>query len=215
MKDTYVEGASRVTAFFVFQVFAMFVFWRWLFGRRAGLVLAAYLIVTWIAAIAGVFLFGPLPPPLFVALLPATIATIWLARTLPIEHIGIELLIGYQAFRILVEIFLWWGHLDGMVPVQLTWEGRNFDLLTGVTAPIVAWLYWRNNVSRLMVHIWNLAGLALLINVVSVAALSMPTPFQYFRPANFFVAEAPFVWLPLFLVQSALFGHVALMRRLR
>ena len=61
----------------------------------------------------------------------------------------------------------------------------------------------------------QLAGLALLINVVTVAALSMPTPFQRFHPANVFVVEPPFVWLPLFLVQSALFGHVALLRRIR
>ena len=202
-----------MTAFFVFLVFLMFAFWRWLLGPRVGIGLAAFLALTGIAASAGLFLFGPLPPPIFLALVPTTIATIWLARTLPLTDVSTELLIGYQGFRILVEIFLWWGHRDGIVPGQITWEGRNFDVLTGLTAPIVAWLHSRGRVSPLMLRIWNLAGLALLINVVVVAALSMPTPFQYFRPANLFIAEAPFVWLPLFLVQSALFGHVALMRR--
>ena len=57
---------------------------------------------------------------------------------------------------------------------------------------------------------WNLAGLALLVNIVSVAILSMPTPFRAFtnEPANTFVTQAPYVWLPVFLVQAAWLGHL-------
>ena len=35
----------------------------------------------------------------------------------------------------------------------------------------------------------------------------MPPPFRQFSPANLFVAEVPFIWLPALLVTSALFGH--------
>jgi hypothetical protein len=203
-----------MTVFFVVQVILLWAFWTWLFGRRLGAGLAIFLGATWLIAYAGWLRFGPVPPPLLLVLLPATIATIWLARTLPLAHIGTGLLIGYQGFRILVEIFLWWGHREGVVPVQITFEGRNFDVLTGLTALLVGWLASRKQAPPFLLHSWNVAGLALLINVVTVAILSMPTPLQRFEPANRFVAEAPFVWLPLFLVQSALFGHVALWRRL-
>ena len=42
----------------------------------------------------------------------------------------------------------------------------------------------------------------------------MPTPFRQFSPANLFVAEVPFIWLPAFLVTSALFGHLLVFRKL-
>ncbi len=199
----------------MFQVILLLGFWTWLFGRPIGLGLALFVCATWLSANAGWLRFGPLPPPLFLWLLPVTIATVLLARTGAAAQVNTGLLIGYQSFRILVEIFLWWGHREGVVPVQLTFEGRNFDVLTGLTAPMMAWFASRGQAPKWLLRVWNFAGLALLVNVVTVAALSMPTPFQRFQPANLFVAEAPFVWLPLFLVQSALWGHVVLMRRIR
>ncbi len=199
-----------MTTFFVVQVVLLWVYWTWQFGRRAGIGLGIWLGITYLLAHDGWLRFGPLPPPLFFLLLPAVIATILLARKVSVRHEGLGWPIGYQSFRILVEIFLWWGHREAVVPVQLTFEGRNFDIVTGLTAPLVAWL----PVPRWGVHAWNFMGLALLINVVTVAILSMPTPLQRFEHANVFVIQAPYVWLPLFLVPSALFGHVALWRRL-
>ncbi|HKQ78896.1 MAG TPA: hypothetical protein VJ810_34675 [Blastocatellia bacterium] len=60
-------------------------------------------------------------------------------------------------------------------------------------------------------------GLALLINIVTIAILSAPTPLRKFfnEPANTFVTYFPFVWLPAFLVQAAWFGHLLVFRRLR
>ncbi len=204
-----------MTVFFVVQVTLLLGFWTWLFGRRVGIGLGLFLTLTGLAANAGWLRFGSMPPPIFLVLAPTTILTILLARSEAAGRVSTGLLIGYQSFRIFVEIFLWWGHREGIVPVQLTWEGRNFDVLTGVSAPLVAWLASRREASTWLPAAWNFMGLALLVNVVTVAALSMPTPFQRFHPTNLFVAEAPFIWLPLFLVQSALFGHVVLMRRIR
>lgn len=44
------------------------------------------------------------------------------------DHSDIATLIGFQGFRVFVEVFLWMGYNDGFVPVQMTWEGRNLDL---------------------------------------------------------------------------------------
>ena len=63
---------------------------------------------------------------------------------------------------------------------------------------------------------WNLVGLALLINIVTIAVLSAPLPIRMFHnePANTLVAFFPYIWLPTFLVQAALGGHLLVFRYL-
>ncbi len=64
--------------------------------------------------------------------------------------------------------------------------------------------------------VWNVAGLALLVNIVTVAILSTPR-FALFGDdrLNVFVAYPPFVWLPAVLVLAALAGHLVVFRALR
>ena len=61
-----------------------------------------------------------------------------------------------------------------------------------------------------------LAGLALLLNIVGVAMLSVPGPLRVFmnEPANTIIAEWPFVWLPAFVVPVALWSHLLSLRQL-
>ena len=211
--------SSALTLFFVAQVLLLAAFWAWLAGWRTAAALALWLGATGLAAQAGWLRFGPSPPPIGFVIIPGLLITAALAfsnwGTRLIGRAGLAVFIGYQSFRILVECFLWWGHREGLVPVQMTWEGRNFDVLTGVVALPLAWLVATGKPSRLLIWLWNLAGLGLLINIVTVAVLSMPTPFRQFSPANLFVVEAPFIWLPAFLVTLALFGHLLVFRRLR
>jgi hypothetical protein len=145
----------------------------------------------------------------------AILASTYFARTLR-DDVPIHWLIGYQAFRIPVEIFLHNGFSAGFVPVQMTWDGRNFDVLSGLTAIPIAWLAARNQLPVWAVKLWNLFGFALLLNIMTVAILSLPTPLRQFHnePANRFVALFPYVWLPAVLVPAAWFGHIALFRRL-
>ena len=176
----------------------------------------AWLTVTAYLAQTGALRFGPMPPPLMVCAFASMAVTVALALgpvgTALVRGAGVGFLVGYQVFRVAVEIFLWWGHREGLVPVQMTWEGRNWDVVTGAMAPVAAWTG-----SRRVILVWNVAGLALLGNVVTVAILSAPTPFRQFwnEPANVFVTQSPFMWLPLFLVPLALFGHVVVFRWLR
>ena len=210
--------SSALTLFFVAQVLLLGAFWTWLAGWRAAVALALWLGATGLAAQAGWLRFGPTPPPVGFAIIPGLFITVALAfsrwGSALISRAGLPLLIGYQSFRILVECFLWWGHREGIVPVQMTWEGRNFDVLTGLAALPLAWLVFAGKAPRLLIWMWNCLGLGLLINIVTIAVLSMPTPFRQFSPANLFVAEAPFIWLPAFLVASALFGHLLVFRKL-
>jgi hypothetical protein len=88
-----------------------------------------------------------------------------LAAALPLP-----VLIGFQAFRIPVELLIDRAAREGIVPVALTYHGRNFDIVTGATALLLAGLLasrrlpWRR--AYLAVLGWNVLGSALLLNVV-------------------------------------------------
>ena len=122
-----------------------------------------------------------------------------------------------QVFRVPVEVFLWCQFLDGLTPIQMTFEGRNYDVLTGITAPVFAWIcYGQGRKLHKLAIAWNIAGLVLLLNIVITAILSAPVPFRVFmnEPANTLVAEFPIVLLPSFLVPLAFAMHFFFFRKM-
>lgn len=128
-------------------------------------------------------------------------------------HLNLKALTQLQVFRVLVEIVLWLLFLQNLLPVQMTFEGRNFDILAGITA-IIAASYFLNNKAWMIA--WNIFGLLLLINIVVIALLSMPTPFRVFdnEPANVIVTQFPYVFLPTFLVPLAYLLHFISLKKL-
>lgn len=125
-------------------------------------------------------------------------------------------LVGFQAFRLPLELVLHAWYVEGVLPVQMTYAGRNLDILTGILAIPLAVAARRGRATPAMLWGFNLLGLGLLLNIVGVAIASFPGPLRLFTegPANRLVAEPPYVWLPAFLVQAALMGHLLLFRRL-
>ncbi len=184
-------------------------------------VCTAWLGITYALGASGVLNFDSFPPkPLF--LFVATFATtvgIGLSRLGARVAFGIPLalLVGFQAFRIPVELLLHRAATDGVMPVQMSYLGYNFDVVSGLSALPMAWLIAKGRAPRWLVLAWNVLGLALLLTIVSIAILSMPTPMRVFsnEPANTWVTHAPFVWLPMVLVPMALLGHVLVFRRSR
>ncbi len=160
-----------------------------------------------------------LPPKFFILVLAGVILTIALAfsrfGTMLIQNIGPVGIIAYQVFRVPVELFLHQAYKVNALPVQLTYEGWNYDIITGITAPLLALWIWKRGASRALILSWNIMGLALLINVVGTAILSAPTPFQVFSlggTETFLVVHYPYIWLPMVLVTAALFGHILIFR---
>jgi hypothetical protein len=165
--------------------------------------------------------FSTFPPPIMrlvaaVTVLSVVLATgplgARLARGLPLAG-----LVAFQGFRVLVELVLFALHREGALPVQMTFEGLNFDVVSGLSALGLGAILWRGRFPRRGVLAWNVIGLALLVNIVVIAVLSMPTRLRVFaaEPPNVLVAEPPFVLLPTVLVQAALFAHILVFRRLR
>jgi hypothetical protein len=102
------------------------------------------------------------------------------------------------------------------MPVQMSYSGRNFDIVSGITALLLAtWLSTGRKSPRL-VFAWNTLGVLLLANIVGVALLSAPTPLRVFmnEPANIWITRAPWIWLTAVMVFTAALGHVLVYRRL-
>jgi hypothetical protein len=160
------------------------------------------------------FDFSSTPPPFFVVLLVPLIAVIWATSTSTVKSILLVTpphhVVYLQSFRIVVEVLLWMLLLDNLIPVQMSFEGRNFDILVGLTALPTGYLLSRGKIQKKGVVIWNLFGLALLINIVTIAILSTPMPFRVFmnEPANTIVTRFPVVWLPALLVPLAYGLHI-------
>lgn len=133
------------------------------------------------------------------------------ARQSFIEKLPLKILTILHIIRIPVEIVLFWLFQEKLVPEIMTFEGRNFDILSGLTAPIIAWLGFRNGkINRPLLILWNIVALALLFNIVITAILSFPFPFQQFafEQPNRAVLYFPFVWLPTIIVPIVFLSHL-------
>jgi hypothetical protein len=178
----------------------------------------AWMTATWIAASSGVLRqWEATPPP--IAVLVAGIVALSVAiafspyGTRLATGVPIALLIALQGFRLPLEVAMHAMYERGVMPVQMSYSGRNFDIITGVSAFLVAWLVAQGYGGRLLITIWNLLGLALLVNVVTIAILSTPR-FRFFGDdhLNVWITYPPFVWLPAVMVVAALAGHLLVFR---
>ena len=129
-----------------------------------------------------------------------------------IERMPLRLLTLLHVVRIPVEITLLWLYFGGQVPRMMTFEGLNFDILSGFLALIAYFVAFRGNkVNRGLLIGFNFIGLILLVNIVSIAILSLPTPMQQlnFDQPNRAVLYFPYIWLPAIVVPIVLFSHLA------
>lgn len=123
--------------------------------------------------------------------------------------------IAAQTFRVGVELALFALHAEGRAPVQITFEGRNFDILVGLTAPLVSWLVAKRDLARGAVIAWNVLGLAVLANTVGTVATSTPGPLHlnWAGAPLTAIVEWPIIWLPAFLMPLAVFLHIVSLRQ--
>jgi hypothetical protein len=151
------------------------------------------------------FVFAPVPSLLFI-----TFLFIFYRKDF-IEKLPLKTLTILQVIRVPVEIVLFLLYQNGKIPQIMTFEGRNFDVLAGLTAPIIFWLAFRKRkINRPILILWNLTCLFLVSNIVITAILSLPTAFQQFGldQPNIAVLYFPYIWLPAIVVPIVLFAHL-------
>jgi hypothetical protein len=159
-----------------------------------------------------ILIFGIVPTFLMMVVLFSTKIGREFIDSLPLQNITI-----LNTIRIPVELVLFWLFLNKSIPEIMTFEGRNFDILAGISAPIVVYcVFFKGILSRKVLLIWNTFCLGLLINIIVLAFLSAPTPLQKFgfEQANVGILNFPFSWLPTFIVPIVLFGHLVSIRQL-
>lgn len=117
----------------------------------AGLGAALWLGLTLAAAARGALTFTGRPPTM--ALMLAGMLA--LALGLGLSRVGERLaaglplaaLVGVQAFRFPLELLMHRAYEEGLMPVQMSYSGLNFDVVTGITAIAVA-ASWRPDACR-------------------------------------------------------------------
>lgn len=215
--------------FYIEIVFAATVLLTLLLLYKAGNYTKPLIIITiaWLALQAALGLSGfykvtgGQPPRFALLLIPPIIGIIFLFLTrkgkLFLDRVDINTLTILHIVRVPVEITLYWLFLYKAVPEVMTFAGRNFDILCGITAPFIYYFgFVRKKLTRNTLITWNILSLLLLANIVITAVLSAPFAFQKFGfdQPNIALFYFPFVWLPGFVVPAALFAHLATIRRL-
>lgn len=119
--------------------------------------------------------------------------------------------------RVPVEIVLFQLYLQGMVPELMTFEGWNLDILAGLSAPFIGYLYLKNKISPRLMIAWNLAGLLLVSFILVTGILSAELPIQQlaFDQPNRALAYFPFILLPAVIVPLVLWTHITDILKLR
>lgn len=193
--------------------------------RKRIMLVAIIIIIGWSALLTVLSLngffsdFSKFPPrPALVLLAPLPFVLIFaFSKTGKqiLQNIPPHWLVLMQAFRIFVELLLWLDYIKNMFPIQMTFEGRNIDVLTGLLALPAAYFISKHKMKSLTILIFNVSGILLLLNILIVAVLSMPTSFRYFmnEPANTLIAQFPFIFLPGILVPIAYTLHILSLRQ--
>lgn len=155
---------------------------------------------------------GILPPFIFLFILFTSKTGKRFIDSLPLKKMTF-----LHIIRIPVEVILYFLSIYQYVPELMTFTGRNFDVLAGISAPIIVYYAWsKQSINRKGILIWNFICLGLLINIVINALLSAPSPIQEFafNQPNIAILNFPFVWLPTFIVPVIFFCHLSSIRQL-
>lgn len=162
-----------------------------------------------------------LPPRIFLTFGPTIFLMIGLFLSPKgkkfIDNLSLKHLTWVNIVRIPVEICLYWLALNKVIPELMSFAGRNFDIIAGITAPIMVYFCFAGEkIKRVPLLVWNVAMLGLLLFIVFNGILSAPLPFQQFAfdQPNIALGYFPFAWLPGFIVPVVLFGHFVSIRRL-
>jgi hypothetical protein len=200
----------------------------WLFFRAATyskttlIVLLSWTVLQSVVTLSGFYLDTQSVPPRFIFLIaPALLLFVALFNSAKgktfLDNLSLEKLTLLHTVRVPVEIVLFWLFLQKTIPQLMTFEGRNFDILAGITAPIVYYfVFVKQTMSKKMLLVWNFACLALLFNIVINAILSAPVPFQQFAfdQPNIAITYFPFSLLASVVVPLVLLAHLVAIRQL-
>lgn len=206
--------ATALTAIFVFY---------WSSKSRAFLtIIMLWLVIQTLMSLTGYFtITDTIPPRLIILVMPPLLVTVALFTTTKgrafIDRMDLKTLTLLHALRLPVETVLFWLFIHKAMPELMTFRGRNLDIISGITAPLVYYFgYVKPVLGPKFMLAWNIICLSILLFTVGNGVLSAPGPFQQFafEQPNIAVLYFPFVWLPGIVVPLVYIAHLASIRRL-
>lgn len=165
--------------------------------------------------------FQAVPPRFLLAVVPTLIFILGLFFTSSgkqwMDQIDIKTITLVHLVRIPVEIGLFYLFVFKAIPEIMTFSSRNFDIIAGITAPVIYYFgFIKGKLSKHVILVWNVLSILLLVNIVVHAILSAPLPIQQFgfEQPNLAIFYFPYIWLPSFIVPVVLFSHLVQIRKL-
>ena len=155
------------------------------------------------------------PPRFALVLVPATLLIVY--GLLPnqqawfLDKRNLLLSTLLHSIRLPIEIALFGLFINEMVPEIMTFDGLNFDILMGITAPVVGLCFYFKKIGEKWLLIWNVVGLILIFSIFTIGILSAELPFQQFgiEQPNRAVIYFPFILLPATIVPIVIWTHLS------
>jgi hypothetical protein len=176
----------------------------------------AYIIVLSISGVLNDFGLPPRVPLLII--IPSIIFSLYITGRTSFRDIlqltPIHYPILMQSFRIFVELLIFTAWSEGYFPKRVTFEGLNYDILVGATAPVMGWLLMKNILGLNAALIWNIAAM-MILSLTGYAFISAYF-FSEFAEAidkTHFI-KFPFILLPSVLLSIAIFLHIFSIRQI-
>lgn len=196
--------------------------------RSRKFLIAVLVIFLWLAYLTILSVTGILRdlnmPPKFLLLifLPLIVGTIFFwrhAKNSAVLHaIPRTWLIYFQSFRIVVELLLLFTFFEGIVPQSATFEGLNFDVIMGLSAPFFGMYVAKNPNRKTIQLVWNCLGIGMVLFVAFIIASSIyfPSIWNSSTPlVSMRFVEMPYLLLAGYLAPMAIFVHVVSLIQLR
>ncbi|MEL6922475.1 MAG: hypothetical protein AAFO94_00390 [Bacteroidota bacterium] len=193
--------------------------WRTAF---IGLVLwALYLLIVDYTDVINSFELPPrFPIFLILPLFAFTAFFLYRNRNSPVLHaIPKSWPVYFQSFRLLIESLFVLALADQILPVQVTFEGYNFDMLFAATAIPLAYLsFQRKLLPERVVLWWNYLGLAVIASIIFLFTTTFFFPSVWGASSTLASEEVfsfAFMVVPGFLMPAAVFMHFLSIIQLR
>ena len=196
--------------------------------RSRKILIAALVIFLWLAYLAilsqtGILRDLNLPPkfPLLV-FLPFVIGLLFVyfrsKNSVVIHAIPTSWLIYFQSFRIAVEVLILFTFFEGILPQSATFEGMNFDVVMGLSAPFVGIYVAKHPNRKRIQYLWNILGICMVLFVAFIVASSIyfPAIWNSETPlVDLRFLDMPYLLLAGYLAPMAIFIHVVSLTQLR
>lgn len=203
-------------------IITLFIFYKARPHKLTFFILLMWILIQGILTTSGFYsITNTMPPRLLLMIAPALLCIILLFISKKgrayIDSFNIKTLTILHVVRIPVEITLYFLFIQKMVPELTTFEGRNFDVLSGLSAPVIWYFaFVKKKLSTKMLLLWNILALGLVLNIVVHGILAAPSAFQQlaFEQPNTAVLYFPFNYLPSVVVPLVLFAHLASIRKI-